>query len=112
MGVKQTGDGFTLDVVEAKGSAGGSPSLGARTLPDGVRVQQGTAEYLADTLRRDPRVADALAEYAKTHPGFREAWNSGAVDVQYRLVTTAPDGSTVVRNFGLNRDALVLPKLQ
>lgn len=113
VGVGQNADGsWTTVIDEAKArQLGGSPDLGARNMPDGIRAQQGTTPYLNDLMHADPRFSERLAEFAQGNPGFREAWNNGDVSITYRLVVARPDGSSGIATFILDASDLRLPPL-
>ena len=91
----------SLTVYEAKG---GSSPLGERTV-DGVRVEQGTAPYLNDVVRRDPRVLDSIREYLTrpdADPAVVQAIRDGSIEVHYDLVRARPDGTVVTERFVLD----------
>ena len=80
-----------VTIYEAKG--GTSASLGDRMV-DGVRAQQGTARYLGEIARLDPRLRDALTSYLDSpgaDPEIAAAIRSGTIEVRYDLVQARPD---------------------
>lgn len=80
-----------LNIYEAKG--GDSP-LGARDTPDG-RAQQGSPEYLADVIQRDPD----LQAFLRDNPQIADGLADGSISVNYSEVRAAPDGTVTVTPF-------------
>lgn len=101
------GDGPYITFTEGKG--GNSP-LGFRT-EDGVRVQQGTSEYLNAISRVDPRVAEQIRWYADTFPESEigKAINNGTIRIRFELVQALPNGRVKLTPFVLDAGALKVP---
>lgn len=94
------GDPPSIDFWESKG---GNGRLGERTV-DGVRVEQGTAAYLKDIARTDPRLAENLQRVLddpSMPQAVKDAINSGEIQINYKLSQALPDGRIRVTDFVL-----------
>lgn len=94
------GDPPSIDFWESKG---GNGRLGQRTV-DGVRVEQGTAAYLKDIARTDPRLAENLQRVLDDPAmpqAVKDAINSGEIQISYKLSQALPDGRIRVTDFVL-----------
>ena len=94
------GDPPSIDFWESKG---GNGRLGERTV-DGVRVEQGTAAYLLDIARTDPRLAENLQRVLDDPAmpqAVKDAINSGEIQINYKLSQALPDGRIRVTDFVL-----------
>ncbi|WP_395103588.1 ADP-ribosyltransferase [Actinomadura sp. SCN-SB] len=96
-----TGDPPRLTVVEAKGVGSG---LGGRLVEGGKKAEQGTPEYLAWVLERDPDLKAALRERPDLREALQKALDNGTLQVEYYTVHSDEAGNVKWSRFDLTRD--------
>ncbi|WP_285693324.1 ADP-ribosyltransferase [Actinomadura sp. NBRC 104412] len=95
-----TRDPPRLTVVEAKGVGS---DLGGRLVDGGKKAEQGTPEYLAWVLERDPDLKAALRDRPDLREALQKALDNGTLQVEYYTVHSDEAGNVKWSRFDLTR---------